>query len=84
MQPVDCLSCGQRVLVEKYSPIHTGIQWPAPDSVLCPYRGGTIGVQNPRSLTRTCDGLSDAVRVAVRNGSLHESHRPEGLSEHRA
>ncbi|MGG7100124.1 hypothetical protein [Rhodococcus sp. 24CO] len=80
MAPVDCATCGQRVLVEKYSSIHTGIQWPAGEKVRCPYRDVEVNTLQPGSLVQSCSGLTDAVQAAVENGELRESLRPEGLS----
>ncbi|MDV6269679.1 MULTISPECIES: hypothetical protein [Rhodococcus] len=80
MAPVDCASCGQRVLVEKYSSIHTGIQWPAAENVRCPYRDIQVNTLQPGSLVQSCSGLSDAVQAAIESGKLRESPRPEGLS----
>ncbi|TSD49948.1 hypothetical protein FFI94_029870 [Rhodococcus sp. KBS0724] len=80
MAPVDCASCGQRVLVEKYSSIHTGIQWPPTEKVRCPYRNVEVNTLPPASLVQSCSGLTAAVQAAVENGELRESLRPEGLS----
>lgn len=80
MQPVDCSSCGQRVLVAKYSPTHTSIQWPASEAVRCPNRATATETNALGDIVRTCDRISDAVKSAVHEGVLVESRRPEALS----
>ncbi|MFI9411297.1 hypothetical protein [Nocardia gamkensis] len=70
MRPIDCERCGQRVLIEKFSPAHTSVQWTG-DAGRCP----VIAAQN-RGVghqERGCDVLHRTIDRAVREQALPES-----------
>jgi hypothetical protein len=70
LQPLSCESCGRRVLVEKFSPAHTSIQWVS-DSSGCPLIAATTNeVGHPR---RSCPALRTTIDNAVRDDELTES-----------
>lgn len=75
MQPIDCETCSNRVLVEKYSPTHTSIQWQNSAGVNCPeFRAqAEKGVQS--MFVPACSALQTSIREAVREGRLRESGR---------
>ncbi|MFC7449072.1 hypothetical protein [Rhodococcus daqingensis] len=75
MQQLDCESCGNRVLVEKYSQSHTSIQWLDDAERRCPeFRGRAERGEHSMFVT-SCGALQDTVRQAVREGRLSESPR---------
>ncbi len=70
MRPVDCERCGRRVLVEKFSPVHTAVQWTS-DAGECPViatRDRGIGDRE-----RGCEVLHRSIDRAVREHELLES-----------
>jgi hypothetical protein len=69
MNPVDCARCGTAVLVSKYSPEQTSIQWQT-DSRACPLRAEL-------EVGQTCPSLSDTIRDAVLAGALGVEFRDE-------
>lgn len=75
MQELECRTCGNPVLVEKYSLTHTSIQWLEDASVRCAefralaQRGETI------ANVPSCSELRATVDDAVNSGRLVESGR---------
>ncbi|MFI1462381.1 hypothetical protein [Nocardia carnea] len=70
MRPLACEKCGNRVLVEKFSPVHTAVQWTS-DAKECPVisgRGPGIGDRE-----RECEALHSSIDRAVREHELYES-----------
>ncbi|WP_280491495.1 hypothetical protein [Nocardia asiatica] len=70
LRPLDCERCGQRVLIEKFSPAHTSVQWIG-DAGRCPVIAGQnrgVGHQE-----RGCDALHRSIDRAVRAHELPES-----------
>jgi hypothetical protein len=70
MRPLDCERCGRRVLIEKFSPAHTSVQW-TEDAGRCP----VIATQN-RGVghqERGCEALHRTIDRAVREHALPES-----------
>ena len=70
MQPLQCETCGRRVLVEKFSAAHTSIQWTS-DATECPPVGTArdlVGSQVMR-----CDALNKSIDRAVARGEIRES-----------
>jgi hypothetical protein len=67
MQGISCQLCGCHVLVEKFSPQHTSIQWTLAASATCP--------QLSTDRTRTCSALHDSIDAAVASGALPLSTR---------
>nr|WP_138844272.1 hypothetical protein [Rhodococcus pyridinivorans] len=71
MQELACNRCGLGVLVEKFSPAHTSIQWES-DTSECPVisQGNpAIGVHR-----RECNALRDSIDRAVARSVLTETH----------
>ncbi|MGE2834723.1 hypothetical protein [Mycobacterium sp. SMC-4] len=68
MQPVDCRTCGARVLVRKSSWEQTSVQWNAAAVERCVHRR-TAGRDGERFLSG-CAGLRESIETAVRQGSL--------------
>nr|WP_041561106.1 hypothetical protein [Nocardia farcinica]UEX25813.1 hypothetical protein LMJ57_16275 [Nocardia farcinica] len=63
MQPLTCERCGQCVLIEKFSPAHTSVQWTG-DAGRCPViaeQGRGVGHQE-----RGCPDLHRTIDRAVR------------------
>lgn len=70
MRPLACERCGNRVLVEKFSPIHTAVQWPS-DARECPVISArSLGVGDRK---RECEALHPSIDRAVREHELYES-----------
>lgn len=67
MHPVTCRACGDRVLVTKYSAIHTSVQWTAPSGCL-EVRTDTMSEGVP--LVITCLAMRESIDVAVREGLI--------------
>lgn len=70
LRPLDCERCGQRVLIEKFSPAHISVQWTG-DAAGCPViaaRNRDVGHQE-----RGCDALHRSIDRAVREHALPES-----------
>jgi hypothetical protein len=67
LRPVECLDCGNLVLVKKNSPKHTSVQWTSDAARSCPEFAA-----NGRStaLIATCLKLRDSIEKAVRDGVL--------------
>lgn len=75
MQPVECGSCGNRVLVEKYSSTHTSTQWLEDAETACAeFREAAAGGTHSMYV-RTCSALSKSIDEAVAAGRLGESYR---------
>ena len=75
MQELDCQKCGNRVLVEKYSPTHTSVQWIEDAEDRCAeFRA--LAERGVRSAdVASCTALRATVAAAVREGRLVESGR---------
>ena len=72
MTPIDCHACGNRVLVEKYSPIHTSVQWLA-DAETCPELREIAPAAGGTALVPTCAKLRASIHAADRAGEIPES-----------
>lgn len=74
MRPVECATCGNQVLCEKFSPAHTSVQWTADAAVVCAEfrdrvsEGVSEGVTSAR--IRTCRALRSSIDRAVEDGTL--------------
>ncbi len=70
MRPLACEKCGTRVLVEKFSPVHTAVQWTA-DARECPVISARrLGIGERE---RGCEALHRSIDHAVREHELYES-----------
>jgi hypothetical protein len=75
-QPVGCARCGATVLVAKFSPQHTSVQWTATAAAACAeFRaraadgtGGTGGTRG--ALVEGCGALRDGIDAALASGRL--------------
>ncbi len=67
MDEVSCRSCGACVLVEKFSPQQTSVQWSRAARERC--------AELPGSGTHTCSALHDSIDEAVLSGHLGVSTR---------
>ncbi len=73
MNPISCRSCGTCVLVEKYSPQHTSVQWSAAARAAC------TGLAEVSEREHTCPALRDSIDAAVRAGELSVSTREQDV-----
>jgi len=65
--PVSCARCGAAVLVAKFSPQHTSVQWSAAAVRAC----AEFGAQGrPSALVEGCASLRDSIDAAVAAGRL--------------
>ena len=74
MESVNCNTCGNRVLVEKYSDAHTSIQWLDEADKVCPEFAETRGM-TPGPWTPTCHKLRESIDDLTLSGQLGLSLR---------
>ncbi|HEX6346798.1 hypothetical protein [Umezawaea sp.] len=67
LRPVECLACGNRVLVKKHSLRHTSVQWTSDAALSCPE---FAAAGRDTALIATCLALRDSIERAVRDGVL--------------
>ncbi|MET8578589.1 hypothetical protein [Streptomyces sp. NPDC005012] len=77
MQPVKCNACDTRVLVAKYSDIHTSVQWLSAAEESCPAFASAAGEGRPGALVPSCARLRESIGEAVREGLIPESRFSE-------
>lgn len=77
MQPISCHECGTRVLVEKYSAIHTSVQWLGDAEATCPEFAAHADQGRPSSSVPSCLALRESIRAAAREGLIPESRFSE-------
>ncbi|MGM7648871.1 hypothetical protein ACSVDM_28510 [Nocardia sp. JW2] len=70
MQPIQCATCGNRVLAEKFSPSHTSVQWLDDAESACPEFARRAALGEPSSWIPTCPALRDSIDRAVAAGEL--------------
>ncbi|MBF6191836.1 hypothetical protein [Nocardia implantans] len=70
MERVTCRTCGTCVLVEKFSPQHTSVQWNAGAVAACAEFAGADGAR-----VRTCAALRESIDAAVADGLVEVSTR---------
>ena len=78
MQPIECASCGTRVLAAKYSARHTSVQWTTEARSSCPQltrRQSTVSGSGERKTL--CPALHASIDAAAESGELALSHRAE-------
>ncbi|MCX4552926.1 hypothetical protein OG204_02070 [Streptomyces sp. NBC_01387] len=73
MRPVECGTCGNQVLCEKFSPAHTQIQWTAEAAAVCPVIGELVAAGELSARVRSCAALRDSIDAAVASGQLEAS-----------
>lgn len=74
MHPHSCQTCQAEVLVAKYSPAHTSVQWNAAASATCPAKAAAV--ENCGYMLR-CEALDASVDEAVSRGALDHTLRSE-------
>ncbi|WP_305092708.1 hypothetical protein [Prescottella sp. R16] len=74
MESVNCNSCGNRVLVEKYSDAHTSIQWLEDASTACP-EFEESRTKDGRVFVPTCPKLQETIDDLIMSGQLGLSLR---------
>ncbi|POX57206.1 hypothetical protein C3489_00310 [Streptomyces sp. Ru71] len=70
MQPVECATCGNQVLCEKFSMAHTSVQWTAEAAVVCAEFRGRVTEGGSTARIRTCRALRESIDRAVEEGTL--------------
>ncbi|MEC3976451.1 hypothetical protein [Amycolatopsis sp. H20-H5] len=70
LRPVDCRTCGTRVLVKKNSLQHTSVQWTSDASRSCPVFAERVAAGARTALLDSCARLSESIAAAVEDGLL--------------
>ncbi|HEX6522043.1 MAG TPA: hypothetical protein VF070_18855 [Streptosporangiaceae bacterium] len=70
VQPVSCGECGAAVLVAKFSPQHTSVQWSLPAMRACLEFGMLTAAGEQTALSDGCGRLRASIDAAVRDGRL--------------
>ena len=70
MHEVTCASCGNEVLVEKFSPVHTSVQWQAESRIACPEFAAAAARGLDINKIPSCLKLRDSIEQAVRDGLI--------------
>lgn len=79
MQEVRCDTCRNRVMVEKYSPAHTSVQWLQDAEAACPEFARRAALGEHSKCLPTCVALRESIQQAVQSGKLRtdsERHEP--------
>ena len=74
MQSLACHTCGARVLVAKYSPAHTSIQWSDEARQACREIAAAAAC-GPGAYVMRCEALDRTVDEAVSDGVIRTGHR---------
>jgi hypothetical protein len=72
-QQVDCDRCGAAVLVAKFSPQHTSVQWSQPSVRACAEFSARAAAGEQTALIDTCASLRDSIDHALSEGRLEVS-----------
>jgi hypothetical protein len=70
LQPTACERCGAAVLVAKFSPQHTSVQWNAESMRACAEFSARIAAGEQTALVDSCASLHDSIDRAVLEGRL--------------
>ena len=70
LRPVCCSSCGACVLVAKFSPQHTSVQWSLEAMETCSEFGALTAAGAQRALIAGCTSLAESIDSAVAAGHL--------------
>ena len=70
LRPVSCSSCGAVVLVAKFSPQHTSVQWSLAAMGMCSEFGALAAAGGQSALIAGCGGLRSSIDAAVLAGRL--------------
>ncbi|WP_328396034.1 hypothetical protein [Nocardia sp. NBC_00416] len=79
MQPLVCGTCANQVLVEKFSPSHTSVQWLDDAESSCPDLARRAALGEHSNWVPTCPALRDSIERAVAAGELatdEQRHEP--------
>ncbi|MFB6549637.1 hypothetical protein [Streptomyces sp. NPDC056405] len=74
MRQLECVTCGNQVLCEKFSMAHTSVQWTADAAVVCAEFRGRVAEGATSARIRTCRALRDSIDRAVAEGTLEITH----------
>ncbi len=69
-QPVECARCGATVLVVKFTPQHTSVQWSAAAAGCCAEFRARAAEGTRSALIDGCASLRDSIDVAAASGRL--------------
>ncbi len=69
-QPVECAQFGAAVLVVKFSPQHTSVQWTAAAASCCAEFCARAADGTPSALVDGCATLRDSIDAAAASGRL--------------
>jgi hypothetical protein len=70
LQPVGCARCGATVLVAKFSPQHTSVQWTAAAVRSCAEFRARAAEGTRSALIEGCATLRESIDAAVASGRL--------------
>jgi hypothetical protein len=70
LAPVDCHSCGNRVLVRKTSLAHTSVQWTSDPAASCPEFAARVAAGELSARIDTCPKLRTSIDLAVAEGLI--------------
>ena len=73
LRPVECERCGAGVLVAKFSPRHTSVQWSLESVRTCAEFSALVAAGGQTALVATCASLRASIEAAVRVGRLDVS-----------
>ncbi len=69
-RPVECERCGAAVLVAKFSPQHTSVQWTLESVRACAEFSARVAAGEQTGLIDTCASLRDSIDRAVLQGRI--------------
>lgn len=69
-RPVDCATCGNRVLVRKSSMAQTSIQWTTGGVTHCPRFAERVTSGQHTALIDGCPDLAETIAAGVRQGMI--------------
>jgi hypothetical protein len=70
LRPVSCAACAASVLVAKFSPQHTAVQWSPAAMRACLEFGVLAAAGEQTALAEGCHRLRSSIDAAVRGGRL--------------
>jgi hypothetical protein len=75
-RPVECERCGTSVLVAKFSPHHTSVQWSLESVYACAEFSARTAAGEQTARIETCASLRASIDRAVLQGRLEVSRPP--------
>lgn len=69
-RPVECARCGTSVLVAKFSPQHTSVQWSLESVYACAEFSARTAAGEQTALIEACAGMRASIDRAVLEGRL--------------